>query len=124
MIKNVIYIFCFLFCSFFSIYAQSVSGKSEKFMYDSKGKRDPFFYIEEKVEQKTEVSVVMTPKEKLKQKGVIVSSIVWDPNNPAILVNDDILEVGDAVQGVVIRAIEQEYVVFEIDGELIEIPMN
>lgn len=98
----------------------------EKFVYDSKGKRDPFFK-EEVVKESGSIEPVeknLSPMEKLNNKGISVSSIVWDPRNPAILINDDILEVGDSIKGVVIRAIEKEFVVFEIDGELVEVPMT
>lgn len=98
----------------------------EKFVYDSKGKRDPFFK-EEVIKESGDITPVeknLSPMEKLNNKGITVSSIVWDPRNPAILINDDILEVGDSIKGVVIRAIEKEFVVFEIDGELIEVPMT
>ena len=49
---------------------------------------------------------------------------MWDSRKPAILINDEILEEGDTVQGVIIRNIEQDYVVFEIDSELVEVPIN
>jgi hypothetical protein len=100
------------------------ADKKEKFIYDSKGKRDPFFPItsvrEEAVKERTQY---LSPRQKLEKKGIVVTSIVWDPVNPAILINDDILEIGDTVQGVIIRAIEQDYVVFEVDGELVEVPL-
>lgn len=110
----------------FSCFAEPVE-KKEKFTYDSKGKRDPFYALEEAKPTEDGVQPVakaVSAKEKLAQKGIIVSSIMWDSRKPAILINDEILEEGDTVQGVIIRNIEQDYVVFEIDAELIEVPMN
>lgn len=109
----------------FSCFADPVD-KKEKFTYDSKGKRDPFYAIEEAKPAEDGVQPVaqsLSPKDKLAQKGIVVSSIMWDSKKPAILINDEILEEGDTVQGVIIRNIEQDYVVFEIDGELVEVPI-
>lgn len=110
----------------FSCFADP-EDKKEKFTYDSKGKRDPFYAVEEAKPAEDGVQPVvqaLTPKEKLAKKGIVVSSIMWDAKKPAILINDEILEEGDTVQGVIIRNIEQDYVVFEIDGELVEVPIN
>lgn len=98
---------------------------TEKFMYDSKGKRDPFFPVSQAI--KSDVGpkdLSLSPIEKLKAKGVHVSSIIWSENNPSILINDDILEVGQSFKGIVIRAIERDFVVFEVDGEVVEYPIN
>lgn len=100
-------------------------SRGAKFTYDAKGRRDPFFIQD--VKQTGEVRAVehiLTPKEKLAQRNIVVSSIVWDPRRPAILINDEILEEGSTIQGVIIRTIEKEYVVFEIDGELVEMPIS
>ena len=110
----------------FSCFADSVD-KKEKFTYDSKGKRDPFYAIEESKPADDGVQPVvsvLSPKDKLTKKGIVVNSIMWDSKKPAILINDEILEEGDTVQGVIIRNIEQDYVVFEIDAELVEVPIN
>ena len=110
----------------FSCFAEPMD-KKEKFTYDSKGKRDPFYGVEEAKPAEDGVQPVvqtMSAKDKLAKKGIIVSSIMWDAKKPAILINDEILEEGDTVQGVIIRNIEQDYVVFEIDGELVEVPIN
>lgn len=111
---------------FVSSLAFAASEKRDKFTYDSKGKRDPFFQTDtapqvEEPGQKT--APAMTPKEKLAKRGIVVSSIMWDKKKPAILINDEILEEGDTVQGVIIRTIEKDYVVFEIEGELVEVPV-
>ena len=111
----------------FSANSFAAEDSQKKFQYDSKGKRDPFVPIDAReVETETiqPVDAGLTPKEKLENKGIVVSSIVWDANNPAILIGDSILEVGQTVKGVIIRAIEKDYVVFEVDGELVEIPFT
>ena len=108
-----------------SCFAEPVD-KKEKFTYDSKGKRDPFYAVEEAkpVEEGVQpVAQTISAKDKLAKKGIVVSSIMWDSKKPVILINDEILEEGDTVQGVIIRNIEQDYVVFEIDGELVEVPI-
>lgn len=110
----------------FSCFAEPVE-KKEKFTYDSKGKRDPFFAIEEAKPADDGIQPVvqtLSPKDKLAKKGIVINSIMWDSKKPAILINDEILEEGDTVQGVIIRNIEQDYVVFEIDSELVEVPIN
>ena len=111
----------------FSCFAESGTDKKEKFTYDSKGKRDPFFAIEEAKPMDDGVQPLvqtLSPKDKLAKKGIVINSIMWDSKKPATLINDEILEEGDTVQGVIIRNIEQDYVVFEIDSELVEVPIN
>lgn len=98
-----------------------------KFQYDSKGKRDPFIPIDERVQESETIELIdegMTPAEKLKSRGIHVNSIVWDATSPVILVGDNLLEVGQSIQGVIIRAIERDFVVFEVDGELVEVPLS
>ena len=77
-----------------SFKAQAENNQKEKFIYDSRGKKDPFYPLSDRPKEKKndETDDDLSPKEKLKQKGIFVSSIVWDPNNPAILIGDNILE--------------------------------
>ena len=99
---------------------------AKEFIYDSQGKRDPFFKISA-VKESTNIEyseTSLTPKQKLNKLGVFPSSIIYDENSPAILIGDDILEVGSTIKGVIIRAIEKDYVVFEIDGEITEYSLN
>ncbi len=102
--------------------------KKEKFSYDSKGKRDPFVSIDSAPKEQTvEAQVALTPADKLKQKGITITSIVWDARNPSILIGDDILGVGQTIPNhsdVIIRDIEKDYVVFEVDGEMVEVTIT
>jgi len=99
---------------------------AKEFIYDSQGKRDPFFKVSEVKENNTieYAETSLTPKQKLAKLGVFPSSIIYDENSPAILIGDEILEVGSTIKGVIIRAIEKDYVVFEIDGEITEYSLN
>jgi len=102
----------------------AASKPDARFIYDHKGKRDPFFATVEQVEEVTGPVDTTSPSERIKQLGITVTSIVWDANNPAVLIGDAILEVGHEVKGVIIRAIEKDFVVFEVEGELVEVPIS
>ncbi len=96
--------------------------KKEKFNYDSQGKRDPFFSIDS-IPKDTEVlgTTAVTAAEKI--KDIHITSIIYGPPNSSILIGDDILSVGQTIPGysnVMIRKIDKDYVVFEVDGEMVE----
>lgn len=109
-----------------NIYSILGEKSKEKFTYDSKGKRDPFFQTENVKPSGDIIQAVekKTPREILKDRGIVINSIVWDPKKPAILINDSILEEGDSIQGVIIRNIEKDSVFFEIEGEVVEVSIN
>ncbi|MBN2144560.1 MAG: hypothetical protein JW774_08045 [Candidatus Aureabacteria bacterium] len=125
------YVLCFLFSVmlFPLLCGESTVSKKENFVYDSKGKRDPFFAVSEDTGPKVPEPSLdeLTGRQKLEKAGIKLNTIVWDMKRPAILVDgdDNIYGIGDRVKGIaVIRTVEKEYVVFEVDGELVEVTIQ
>ena len=42
--------------------------------------------------------------------------IFWSATDPAAVINDKIVEIGDSVDGPIVRKIERTYTMVEIDG--------
>jgi hypothetical protein len=125
--KKMCAIFVFFFSSVTFLFATDLS-ETEKFIYDSKGKRTPFYHVSA-AQQETGITAVkgVTAVDKLKEMGITITSIVWDAKNPSILVGDDILGLGQTIpahNNVIIRRIEKDYAIFEVDGEMVEMSID
>jgi hypothetical protein len=122
--KKMFAIFVLFFGSVTFLFAEDLVVEAEKFIYDSKGKRTPFFHVNAAL-QGTIITTVAGANavDKLKQMGITITAILWDAKNPNILVGDDILSLGQTIpahDNVIIRKIEKDYVIFEVDGEMVE----
>lgn len=128
---NRLIIFCFLGIFFtFNIFSE----EKDKFRYDEKGKRDPFFKVEvplpdeicSKCGKKYENCICedKDPIVEIKELGLLPNAIMMGDGDPAILVGDDILGIGDAKGPIIVRDIDKSYVVYEFKGELVEIAIS
>ncbi len=113
-----IFRFCFLssvFCLLFSVFCFS----QEAFIYDAKGKRDPFIAL-------------VTPDGrllKLDQEegagGLSLEGIIYDKNGMSYaIVNGQIVKVGDMVAKYQVLRIEKNKVIFIKEGEQTEIELK
>jgi len=91
----------------------------EQFIYDSKGKRNPFIPL-------------VTPDGRLLKleqaegvKGLNVEGIIYDKNGLSYaLVNGEVVKIGDQVGDYQILKIEKEKVIFIKEGQAIEVELK
>lgn len=63
------------------------------------------------------------PREKFKKRGANIgrglklSGILWDETSPAVIINDEIVGIGDEIDGKKIIRIDRDRVVLEVEGE-------
>ena len=89
-----------------------------KFIYRSEGVRDPFSLSDAVVVGKT------VEKNFLSEKNIKLEGILWDETAPYAIINDEILRVGDELDGVTILKIEKERVTFGYKDELKVVPLT
>ncbi|MFA4842729.1 MAG: hypothetical protein WC658_02725 [Candidatus Omnitrophota bacterium] len=119
MLRNKKY-FCFrlLACSLWLV-ACSLLFAQDEFIYDSKGKRDPFIPL-------------VTPDGRLlkleQQEGLAnlsLEGIIYDKNGISYaIVNAEVVKIGDAVGGYQVLRIEKNKIIFIKDGEPTEIELK
>ena len=91
----------------------------EQFLYDVKGKRDPFIPL-------------VTPDGrllKLEQEegvvGLLLEGIIYDKNGTSCaIVNSEIVRIGDKVGEFQVLKIEEKRVIFIKDGQIIEVEIK
>jgi len=92
-------------------------GEEPGFVYDPKGKRDPFIPAE------------LAQKEKLQIKGRIedirLEGILWDRRGDSFaIINDEILKAGDTIMGFKILKIEKDRIIFSSGEDSYSIRMD
>jgi len=111
---NLILFFCAL-CLAFS----TCCFAQEQFVYDSKGKRDPFIPLVTpdgrllKLEQEEGVA------------GLLLEGIIYDKNGTSCaIVNSEIVRIGDKVGEFQVLKIEEKRVIFIKEGQIIEVELK
>jgi len=104
---------CFAFCAIRCAFAQ------EQFVYDSKGKRNPF------------IPLLTTDGRFLKleqgeaPEGLLLEGIIYDKQARSYaIVNGSVVGIGDAVGGYQVLKIEEDKVTFIKDGEPKELELK
>ena len=116
MIKKIIIIIVAVFISVSLAYAQQ---QADEFVYDSKGKRDPFFSLVSpegyliNLEPFSEVSEIN------------VEGIIYDPKgNSCAIINSEVVKPGDRIGKFEVMDIEQNKVILLKDSERIKIELK
>lgn len=89
------------------------------FVYTETGLRDPFAPSDYEQEEPNPAD----SNDFLSQKSLKLEGIMWDPVDPYIIINDEILRVGDELEGITIIKIEKESVTFGYKDKTIVIPL-
>lgn len=91
----------------------------EQFLYDAKGKRDPFIPLVTpdgrllKLEQEEGVA------------GLLLEGIIYDKNGTSCaIVNSEIVRIGDKVGEFQVLKIEEKKVIFIKEGQIIEVELK
>lgn len=86
-------------------------GAREPFVYDAKGRRDPFMPLVR------EGRLISLSKERTPGTAPVLYGILWDPAGPSMaMINDQEVRVGDTVGGYQVAEIRQDAVVLK-NGE-------
>lgn len=103
-------VFCFLF---------SLSFAEKKFVYDSKGKRDPFIPL-----VTSEGNIVeIEPEEEI--PGINLEGIIYDPNGESYaIVNKMVVKTQDTIGDYKVFKIESERILLLKDKEIIELRLK
>ena len=88
------------------------------FVYNETGIRDPFIPSDANMPVKIEKDDNILSNLNLKLEG-----IMWDPRDPYVIINDEILRVGDELEGVTILKIDKESVTFGHKEKTVVIPL-
>jgi len=94
----------------------NLTADTEKFRYNSKGRKNPFA---PPVAKKTELSV-----EDFSNMNLSIEGIIWDEKKPLAIVNGKIVKEGDIIEGIVVSEILKDSVVFIIDYKKYEIKIK
>ena len=89
------------------------------FIYNDSGLRDPFIpasFTTSEPEPDKDENILSNMNFKLE-------GIMWDPVDPYVIINDEILRVGDELDGVTILKIEKESVTFGVKDKTIVVPL-
>lgn len=90
-----------------------VGSEEEPFIYDSKGKRDPFIPLIGKGAEFLFTEVAVGSME-----GIYLEGVVWDPVDGSLaIINGEIAAEGDIVGGFKVKEIKKEEVVLVKEGE-------
>ncbi|MFA5115171.1 MAG: hypothetical protein WC469_03805 [Candidatus Omnitrophota bacterium] len=98
---------------------ETVSGAKLKsgIEYKAEGLADPF--IDFKTEKKKEDT---HKTEKLKPlPSLVVQGMIWGGNLPQAIINNKVLTIGDAIEGVKIKSIDKEGISVLFEGQLYKI---
>ena len=91
------------------------------FNYPATGLRDPF--VPSSASTPKQVEEEENADNILAQKHLKVEGILWDPNDPYVIINDNILRVGDEIEGIMILKIEKESVTFGYKDKTLVVPL-
>ena len=115
-VLSVLLSWAFCFC-----YAQGLEPfekkkEKENFVYDSQEKSDPFIALFDKQGLK-KMSEQVKEEELLNRIGrITVNGILWDEQNPLVMINGKIHKLGDYVEDLKIEDIDDNSVLFNYDG--------
>lgn len=89
-------------------------AQDKSFLYDSKGKKDPFAPYTGRVEEAKDVEVAGKLSE---LKALEVQGIIWDAVSPYAIIEDEIFQKGQEFRGARVVEIEPQKVILEYRGE-------
>ena len=106
--KSFIWLLIFLLLTFNSAFGQA----EEAFIYEDKGKRDPFRpLVDEDGRYLLEADVIYSSDE------LNLSGILWDPQGKSsCLINDQIVRAGESIYGFTVKNITKDSVTISKDG--------
>ena len=107
----------------FSLAAGILSA--EQFVYDSHGKRNPFLPPVEEKEKEIVIEETVVDIEPFRKWFIEhTSGVLFDPVNPRVLIGDDIVEIGEEVNGCTIVEIRPDGFVFSFANQRVEVPLQ
>lgn len=115
MSRNKITIICVILflISVISIFAQ------DEFVYDAKGKRDPFIPLV------TPDGRLLKFQEQSTTSGLLLEGIIYDKQGVSYaIVNAEVVKIGDTISGYQVLKIENNKVIFIKDGEPTEVELK
>jgi hypothetical protein len=116
MIKRLFAITGFILIAVNLIYAQT---QSESFVYDSKGKRDPFLSLV------SPEGFLLKLSSSSETSELSVEGIIYDPRGKSYaIINSEVVKPGDAIGKYELISIEKNKVVLIKDTEKIEIELK
>lgn len=99
-----------------------MADQGEKaFVYDAKGKKDPFSPPGLSATPLTDVEISGKMNELKKTE---IQGIVWDEKNPMAMINDEIIIKGQEFKGAKVVDIRQHAVIMEFKGEVITLDVK
>lgn len=108
-----------LFLVIFLVFTCNLALAQEEFVYDSKGKRNPFMPL---VTNEGVLIKFDSPKNSM---GLYLEGIIFDDKGVSYaIVNKSVVMVGDRVDDYQVLKIEREKVTFMKDGEPLEITLK
>ena len=88
---------------------------SDQFIYDSHEKKDPFA---------PPVLSDVNEADSGLYANIKVEGIIWDENDPIAIIDNELIRVGDEVRGGKVAGIEENEVIFDIQGQEIRIKLH
>jgi len=116
MLRNKIFYFIFAFCIlYFAFYGYA----QEEFIYDAKGRRNPFIPLV------TSDGRLLKLKEAEALSGLLLEGIIYDKQGLSYaIVNGEVVKTGDKSGDYQVLKIEKNKVIFIKEGEPIEIELK
>lgn len=103
------------FCFIFVIMTNVLWAQEAGFVYNSKGKRDPFIRISVSTQTMSQDPDLQN---EIGFDQVVLEGIVWDDLEPLAIINGSILAVGQTISGFMLDTIESDKIVLRKNGEL------
>ena len=106
-------------CFLFSILCSVVSFAQEDFVYDAKGKRNPFIPLITSGGKLLKLDVDKS------EKNLLLEGIIYDQKGISYaIVNGEVIKTGDSILGYQVLKIENNKVLFIKEGEPLEIELE
>ncbi|MCK9604070.1 MAG: general secretion pathway protein GspB [Candidatus Omnitrophica bacterium] len=101
------------------VFINAASGE-EEFVYNSKGKRDPFIPL-----VTPDGRFLKLDKEEQTQGGLMIEGIIYDKQGVSYaIVNGEVVKIGDRVADYQVLKIEDQKIIFIKEGEPIEVEIK
>lgn len=104
----------------FMLHSFNFCNAQDEFVYDSKGKRNPFIPL-----VTPDGRFLKLDKEEEKKGDLIVEGIIYDKNGRSFaIVNTSVVGIGDFVGEYRVLKIEQTKVIFIKEDQVLEVPLS
>ena len=91
----------------------------EEFLYDAKGKRDPFISLV------TSDGRLLKLEQEEGMSGLLLEGIIYDKNGMSCaIVNSEIVRIGDKLGGFQVLKIDEKRVIFIKEGQIVEVELK